>query len=1201
MSFQTALSGLNAASADLRITGNNIANASTVGFKSSRAEFADVYASSLLGSGANQIGSGVKLANVAQQFDQGTISFTNNSLDLAIDGNGFFVLSDNGARAYTRSGGFGVDNEGFVVANNGSRVQGFTANAAGTLSGLLGDLQINTSNLPPLQTTLVEASVNLNARDGVLSEIGSRIDTTGSVIGVAQAGLSAPTPSVLETSGPPAPFDFSVNTASGITAGSVITPFDFSINQPSAVSGGGTVAGFDFSLNTPSSLSGAGAPVNFNFADKPSAVSGTAAVTSFDYSGANSATFDVTIAGSASDGTATVTLNSNLTNVTDLINAINPQLAAVGVVAQSNPLDATQVEFVATVPGQASTITVDNYTASGAATVADVTASLSGIADGSVSTRSSFDVTVTGGTNNGTATITLTDNITNMPTLLTDIQDQLAASGLSVDVRSDPINTGRLQFFSTDDGVASAITVDNFQTTDSGVATTDLVNLLRLADGATNSAPGAGAIGATGSLTAATFDLSIAGGSGPGGNASTTITLDQNFLDNDIAGVAAAINAQLAALPLPGVDVIAREDPTNPGRLQFAATVEGETSTVTVDNFQVSGIAGDVQTTAANITGVLGGVADGASDSSGNDTSATFQVTLAGSSVPSENQTVSVTLDSNVNTLQDLINDIRDDLAGTGIGLDVREDPNSFGRLQFFALNNGEASAIVLDPNANLTLGIGVNQSDVEAAIGGISLGQGGAPGASNTDPDPFGTSTAQGEVGNITSASFDVTLAGSSANNGTATIQLNRDIQDVNDLILDVRDDLLASGIGVDVQEDPDNPGRLQFFTTIAGESSSMTISNLDTSNGGVSQNDLVNALNLATGVTVPGVAAVDNGYAPQSVDVITDDAILGTEVQTVLIPQGASAAEIAAQFAGSDVPGVSAEAVTVARLPTSGFNNTSGTVTMTVNGRDVTGATLQDLVTSINEADGLGTVSAVLDVNGDLVATDQQGNDLTFAITGGLPSDSVEVIGQQGGPVTLSTGGDSAASIGGTISFELDEGVTLANAVPTATNLFGVLNEAAFTPFEQNTFDPNNQETYNSATSVTIFDSLGNAHALSLYFVKERSDPNSALDQNRWTLHALVDGRDIGDPDPNAVPPANTQPTRASFALQFNQDGTLNPAGTDTMFLSNWVPVDENGQPNGAMGPLNVLNGGSLPLPSPPMSSNFEDPVEQLDPVRQ
>ena len=147
MSFNTALSGLTAASSDLRITGNNIANASTVGFKASRAEFADVYASSLLGSGSNQIGSGVKLAQVAQQFDQGTISFTNNSLDLAIDGNGFFVLSDAGARAYTRSGAFGVDDQGFIVSGTGSRLQGFTANQTGTLSGILGDLQIQKHSL----------------------------------------------------------------------------------------------------------------------------------------------------------------------------------------------------------------------------------------------------------------------------------------------------------------------------------------------------------------------------------------------------------------------------------------------------------------------------------------------------------------------------------------------------------------------------------------------------------------------------------------------------------------------------------------------------------------------------------------------------------------------------------------------------------------------------------------------------------------------------------------------------------------------------------------------------------------------------------------------------------------------------------------------------------------------------------------------
>ena len=85
MSFNTALSGLAAASTDLSVTGNNIANSSTVGFKTSRAEFADVYASSLVGTGSSRVGSGVRIADIAQQFDQGTISFTDNNLDLAMN------------------------------------------------------------------------------------------------------------------------------------------------------------------------------------------------------------------------------------------------------------------------------------------------------------------------------------------------------------------------------------------------------------------------------------------------------------------------------------------------------------------------------------------------------------------------------------------------------------------------------------------------------------------------------------------------------------------------------------------------------------------------------------------------------------------------------------------------------------------------------------------------------------------------------------------------------------------------------------------------------------------------------------------------------------------------------------------------------------------------------------------------------------
>ncbi len=90
MTFNTAISGLRAASDILQVTGNNIANASTAGFKASRAEFSDVYATSVLGTGGNSIGSGVRLSDVSQQFTQGNTSFTSNSLDMAVNGNGFF-------------------------------------------------------------------------------------------------------------------------------------------------------------------------------------------------------------------------------------------------------------------------------------------------------------------------------------------------------------------------------------------------------------------------------------------------------------------------------------------------------------------------------------------------------------------------------------------------------------------------------------------------------------------------------------------------------------------------------------------------------------------------------------------------------------------------------------------------------------------------------------------------------------------------------------------------------------------------------------------------------------------------------------------------------------------------------------------------------------------------------------------------------
>ncbi|MCI0653247.1 MAG: flagellar hook protein FlgE [Methylococcaceae bacterium] len=169
MTFKTALSGLNAASIDLAVTGNNIANASTNGFKESRAEFADVYATTIQGIGSATPGSGVRVTQIAQQFTQGNVDFTNNNLDLAINGEGFYVLSDNGAREYTRAGAFGVDASGYIVNHAEQRLQGFPAlTTAGVTSfntGALSDLQLATTIAPPNATTSVQANINLDARE----------------------------------------------------------------------------------------------------------------------------------------------------------------------------------------------------------------------------------------------------------------------------------------------------------------------------------------------------------------------------------------------------------------------------------------------------------------------------------------------------------------------------------------------------------------------------------------------------------------------------------------------------------------------------------------------------------------------------------------------------------------------------------------------------------------------------------------------------------------------------------------------------------------------------------------------------------------------------------------------------------------------------------------------------------------------------
>lgn len=157
-SFQQGLSGLAASSKSLQVIGNNIANSATVGFKESRAQFADVY--------ANKVGIGTSVSTVAQKFTQGNITSTSNSLDISINGEGFYRMSDNDTITYARNGQFQMDKFGNIVDAQARKLTGWAANVDGVLQkGAPADLQIDASDLNPKTTTAIETKVNLDSRN----------------------------------------------------------------------------------------------------------------------------------------------------------------------------------------------------------------------------------------------------------------------------------------------------------------------------------------------------------------------------------------------------------------------------------------------------------------------------------------------------------------------------------------------------------------------------------------------------------------------------------------------------------------------------------------------------------------------------------------------------------------------------------------------------------------------------------------------------------------------------------------------------------------------------------------------------------------------------------------------------------------------------------------------------------------------------
>lgn len=185
MSFNTALTGLNAATADLNVKSNNIANINTIGFKGSRAEFGDVYSLSTFGNSNTAIGTGVVLNNVAQQFNQGNLETTNNSLDLAISGNGqgFYALSpalDTQQVLYSRAGAFNINRDGYITNSSGQYLLGFPVNADGSVSstalGGTNPIRLPVAAGVPQATTEVDIAANLPSTAPDIDPVATPID-----------------------------------------------------------------------------------------------------------------------------------------------------------------------------------------------------------------------------------------------------------------------------------------------------------------------------------------------------------------------------------------------------------------------------------------------------------------------------------------------------------------------------------------------------------------------------------------------------------------------------------------------------------------------------------------------------------------------------------------------------------------------------------------------------------------------------------------------------------------------------------------------------------------------------------------------------------------------------------------------------------------------------------------------------------------
>ncbi len=1054
MSFNIGLSGINAASKDINVTGNNIANASTVGFKESRAEFADVYTSTILGTGSKPIGSGVLTENIRQEFSQGSLSGTGNSLDMAIDGSGFFVLRDRGNTTYSRAGMFGLDKDGYVVTNNKSRLQGYMANEGGVVSGVMGDLRIIVQNQPPKLTNKVTAIYNLDARSTVLQEKGSQYVTNGVAVGQMDVGIAKSTHTILSAAGQP--------TSSGAPTSS-----KFATALGATVTHGATTISIDI---------GGGAQV-INIPATGGAISRQAAVTNIQ-------------------------------------NAINTALGTQQIQASLTPtnhLKLSRAGYQATTGAGFSLSAIGTpFTAAFGAAGA-----------------------VTAGTPGSKLFIGATPQLADFRSI--------PGTATTNRTKSAP----PLAITTASPGTFSKLTANNnYSALDLSTATGNKLNFTIASE----------------SGSTYNINLSQASWTGEAPTSWTAVTLLE---------IVTQINAQIT----PAGAAIAS---ASGGKLVL-------TSKAPATHGQYINIA-DAATSVNYNLGSLGFLSSNHHNSGTNPVAANNEFRLQVTSTSGHaSSVVPITIPpANYSTMGDLAQAIQQQI-NLSIGVNGLADKVSVkavgGQLVFTNKHLGSGENISITPGATYPGAVSLLKLDDMFSVSG------------------------QNEVDKTNSFRINLTVPAPDTGNrsGTVQIKLNEQYRSVQQLAASINRQLNQQSsddyIGVRAEAIEIEPKvvppqfKLQLKATKEGEASIISITDISATGKDVRAEELFGILQTNpanTGLLKQGVEGVSNEYPEQKVVLMNPKG----ERTNITIPKHSEANEIVAIF--NKQPGVQVSAKTQLTIPINGFNSPGKAMRLVVNGQELSSASLKDMAKEITKLRETTMPGFKAEVNsaGNLVITNEIGRDIKVTMKSPTVTDSIVLQGAEGtGPVVLggSTTANRSAALGGKVDFIFHAGYKMMEPTPAISGIFSALNKEDFKPYILKKFDPKDQNTYNKAYSMEIYDSLGNPHVLTKYFVKEPLDPNRPNDKNVWAMYVQIDGRDVGDPDPTLAFPKNLEPTRARFELYFNQDGTLDETATGKMHITNWDPKDKNGQPNGARTSKNVLEGG-LPIKEPSTNSNFE-----------